>query len=51
MKVIFVASVFIKKENKIEEMCNKFEAHKVYVYYACVKYDAMGYMTSTRRDE
>ena len=25
--------------------------NETYFYYACVKYDLIGYMTSTRRDE
>ena len=36
---------------KKEEMRNKYEAHEVYFYYACVKYDVIGYMTSSCRDE
>ena len=47
----FVVSVFIFKKNKREEMCNQYEAHEVYFYYACVKYDVIGYMTSSCRDE
>ena len=27
-------------------MCNQYEAHNVYLYYACVKYDVKRYMTS-----
>ena len=30
-------------------MCNKYEAHEV--YFACVKYDVIRYMTSPCRDE
>ena len=30
-------------------MCNQYEAHEV--YYACVKYDVIGYMMSSCRDE
>ena len=48
----FVVSVSIEKKNKREKkMCNQYEAHKVYFYYACVKYDVIGYMTSSYRDE
>ena len=36
---------------KREEMCNQYEAHKVYSYYACVKYDFMGYMKSPCREK
>ena len=32
-------------------MCNKYDAHEVYFYYGCVKYDVMGYKTSSCRDE
>ena len=32
-------------------MCNQYEAHEVYFYYACVKYDVISYMTSSCRDE
>ena len=28
-------------------MCNQYDAHEVYFYYACVKYDVIGYMTSS----
>ena len=36
--MIFVVSVFIKKEKKREEMCNRYQAHTVYYYYACMKF-------------
>ena len=32
-------------------MCNQYEAHEVYFYYACVKYYVIGYITSSCRDE
>ena len=51
MTLFFVVSVFIKKKNKREEMCNQYEAHEVYFYCACVKYDVIGNMTSSCRDE
>ena len=49
--MMFVVSVFIKKTNKREKICNQYDAHKVYYYYACVKYDVRGCMTSFCRDE
>ena len=33
-----------------QKMCYQDEAHKVYFYYACVKYDVIGYMTSSCHD-
>ena len=47
----FVVSVFIKKRIKEKNMYNQYEAYKVYFYYACVKYDVIGYMTSSCHDE
>ena len=32
-------------------MCNQFEAQKVYFYYACIKGDVIGFMTSPCRVE
>ena len=32
-------------------MCNQYEADEVYFYYAGVKYDVIGYMTPSCRDE
>ena len=47
--IFFLVSVFIKKKNKREKLCNQYEAHIVYFYYECLKYDIKGYMTSSRR--
>ena len=51
MTLIFCRLCIHFKKNKREKMCNQYEAHKVYFYYACVKYDVIGYMTSSCRDE
>ena len=40
-----------KKEIKEKKMCNQYEEHKVYFYYWCLKYDFIGYMTSSCHDE
>ena len=36
----FDVSVFIKK-NKREKMCNQYEPHKVYFYFACFVFSTM----------
>ena len=51
MTLIFYRLCIHYKKNKREEMCNQYEAHEVYFYYVCVKYDVIGYMTSSCRDE
>ena len=32
-------------------MCNQYKAHKIYFFYACIKYDVICYMTLPCRDE
>ena len=31
-------------------MCNQYDAHAVYFYYECVKYDVIGYMTAVMNE-
>ena len=47
---LFLSSLYSLKETR-EDMCNQYEAHEVYFYYVSVKYDVIGYMTSSYRDE
>ena len=32
-------------------MCNQYQAHNVFFYYACINYDVRGYIKSSCRDE
>ena len=52
MIMILLSCVYsLKKKRRRKEMGIQYEAHKVYFYYAFVKYDVIGYIMSPYCDE
>ena len=47
----FLLSLYSLKNKKREEMSNQYEAQKVYFYYACVKYDVIGFIYPAMMNE